>query len=127
MTDDATPVPYEPLPQSRLRVRDSERYPGFALEAVILPEVGPWHDFWEDRADAESVALFLQTLGLSPTPQSPIRLDGDFLLELGAALRLLLWEHIGLTIHRGDVVTVLDARGYSHAVPLRRIKIKPDR
>lgn len=26
MTDDATPVPYEPLPPSRLRVGDSERY-----------------------------------------------------------------------------------------------------
>ena len=24
--------------------------------------------------------------------------------------------------HPGDVVTVLDARGYSHAVPLRKIK-----
>jgi ubiquinone/menaquinone biosynthesis C-methylase UbiE len=34
-------------------LRDSERFPGFALEAVILPEVGPWPDFWAEDADAE--------------------------------------------------------------------------
>jgi ubiquinone/menaquinone biosynthesis C-methylase UbiE len=38
------------------QLRDSESYPGFALEAAILPEVGPWPDFWEDKTDAESVA-----------------------------------------------------------------------
>src|SRR4051812_5772611 len=54
----------------------------------------------EAAEDADRVALFLRYLGLVPTPEAPVRLDADFLLELGAALRLLKWEGAGLTIHR---------------------------
>ena len=49
--------------------------------------------------DADRVALFLQALGLKPSPARPLALPAAFLLELGAALRLLEWERRGLSAH----------------------------
>jgi hypothetical protein len=43
----------------------------------------------EADLDAGRVGLFLQALGLEASPARPIRLPASFLLELGAALRLL--------------------------------------
>jgi len=37
-------------------LRDSAAYPGFALEAAIVPAVGPWPDFWGDQADDAGLA-----------------------------------------------------------------------
>lgn len=54
----------------------------------------------EDAArDAGRVALFLRTLGLKVSPARPIALPDAFLIELGAALRLLEWERRGLSAH----------------------------
>jgi hypothetical protein len=54
--------------------------------------------------DADLVGAFLDALGLAPAgrrPQDPpLRLPADFLLGLGAALRLLLWEQHGIEAHR---------------------------
>jgi hypothetical protein len=44
---------------------------------------------------ADRVGAFLTTLGLQP----PVRLPADFLLGLGAALRLLEWEQTGISLH----------------------------
>ena len=46
--------------------------------------------------DADRVGLFLGALGLAP----PLPLPAAFLLGLGAALRLLLWEQDGIDAHR---------------------------
>src|SRR4051794_14365383 len=54
---------------------------------------------FEARRDANGVASLLEALGFVPTPQSPIRLDADFLLELAAAMRLLDWERNGIHTH----------------------------
>ena len=43
--------------------------------------------------------MFLRALGLKASPARPIALPDAFLLELGAALRLLEWERRGLTAH----------------------------
>src|ERR1700730_3348789 len=54
--------------------------------------------------DADRVAAFLDALGLAPAgrrPQDPpLGLPADLLLGLGAALRLLLWERVGIRAHR---------------------------
>jgi len=52
--------------------------------------------------DADLVVVFLDALGLSPAgpDQPPRRLPAWFLLELGAALRLWLWECHGMRLHR---------------------------
>jgi hypothetical protein len=54
--------------------------------------------------DADRVALFLDTLvaraAADGTSRAPLRLPGWFLLELGAALRLWIWEHSGISTHR---------------------------
>ena len=50
--------------------------------------------------DANRVAIFLDVLGLQACPSKPITLPAGFLLDLGAALRLLLWERNGLRVHR---------------------------
>ncbi len=36
--------------------RDSEQFPGFALEAALIPAVGPWPDFWNPEADNVQLA-----------------------------------------------------------------------
>jgi len=54
----------------------------------------------EDAArDADHVGLFLRTIGLEGSPHCPIHLPAAFLLDLGAALRLLEWERRGLQVH----------------------------
>jgi hypothetical protein len=49
------------------------------------------------------VSTFLDAVGLAPAGQGaqdrPLRLPEDFLLGLGAALRLLLWEQQGIHVH----------------------------
>ena len=50
------------------------------------------------RADADHVGLFLREIGIAATPQKPRRLPAAFLLDLGAALRLLSWEQAGLDL-----------------------------
>jgi hypothetical protein len=46
--------------------------------------------------DADRVGAFLHALGIQATPQRPVALPAGFLLDLGAALRLLCWEQAGL-------------------------------
>jgi hypothetical protein len=57
----------------------------------------------EGARDAVRVAHFLDALAQTPAGQSlgqrPVRLPADFLLGLGAALRLLLWERNGIRVH----------------------------
>jgi hypothetical protein len=70
------------------------QFPPDLLEAVA-------HDA---AADAELVALVLDALGLRPTGDGaarvPLRLPAFFLLALGAALRMVMWEERGLHAHR---------------------------
>ncbi len=49
----------------------------------------------EAERDADRVGLLLTTLGLQPS----IRLSFEFLLALGAALRLCHWEQNGIDLH----------------------------
>ena len=54
----------------------------------------------EDAAsDADRAAFFLSEVGLALLPGQARRLPAHFLLDLGAAMRLLIWEQAGLTIH----------------------------
>lgn len=50
--------------------------------------------------DADHVGVFLRALGLSASLEKPLSLPTHFLLELGAALRLLIWERQGFFIHQ---------------------------
>jgi hypothetical protein len=50
----------------------------------------------EAEADARHVCLFLEAVGVSATPERPVPLPAHFLLDLAAALRLLIWERSGL-------------------------------
>ena len=50
--------------------------------------------------DADRVGRFLAHLGLQATPEKPLALPTNFLLRLGAALRLLEWEVQGFFFHR---------------------------
>src|SRR4051812_6170692 len=64
-----------------------------------LPDLPPdlTHAVARDAArDADRVGLSLGARGLAP----PLPLPAAFLLGLGAALRLLLWEQQGLDAHR---------------------------
>ena len=54
----------------------------------------------EAARDAENVALFLRELRFVPSADRPVRLPPAFLLHLGAALRLLVWESGGLRVHQ---------------------------
>ncbi len=54
----------------------------------------------EATRDAENVAVFLRELGFVPSADRPVRLPPRFLLHLGAALRLLVWESVGLRVHQ---------------------------
>jgi len=49
--------------------------------------------------DADRVGLFLRRLGLEGSAHGPLLLPASFLLNLGAALRLLDWELRGLRVH----------------------------
>jgi hypothetical protein len=50
--------------------------------------------------DADRVGVFLDAFGIQATPECPLQLPVAFLLDLGAALRLLAWEQQGLQVHR---------------------------
>ena len=54
----------------------------------------------EAARDADRVGQLLHELGFVPSPGRPVRLPAAFLLDLGAALRLLGWELGGLHVHR---------------------------
>ena len=53
----------------------------------------------EAARDAGLVSCFLHELGLVPPDDHPVRFPAAFLLRLGAALRLLVWESNGLRVH----------------------------
>jgi hypothetical protein len=46
--------------------------------------------------DAVRTVLFLDALGLRPPPGQVLPLPAGFLLDLGAALRLLIWSQAGI-------------------------------
>ena len=50
--------------------------------------------------DAHRVAAFLDAVGLTPSPGSVRHLPGGFLLDLAAALRMLVWEEEMVSVHR---------------------------
>ena len=54
----------------------------------------------EAARDADRAGQLLHELGFVPSPGRPVRLPAAFLLDLGAALRLLAWEQGGLHVHR---------------------------
>jgi hypothetical protein len=54
----------------------------------------------EAARDANAVGLFFRALGLTASPEKPIPMPASFLLQLGAALRLLRWESQGFFYHR---------------------------
>ena len=49
--------------------------------------------------DADRVGQFLHSCGLQGSRDRPLRLPGNILLDLGAALRLLAWEQNGIRVH----------------------------
>src|SRR3954467_4937985 len=59
--------------------------------------------------DADLTAYFLKAVGFIPPPGTTIFLPGEFLLELGAAMRLLAWEVDGLDLHEFGLPTARDA------------------
>jgi hypothetical protein len=65
-------------------------YPPELIQAVVR----------DASRDADHVGVFLKALGLSASPEKPLSLPAHFLLELGAALRLLSWESRGFFIHQ---------------------------
>jgi hypothetical protein len=54
------------------------------------------------ESDADLVLAFLNEIGIHPTPDCPVGLPPGFLLDLGAALRLLEWERVGVRSHLQD-------------------------
>ncbi len=54
----------------------------------------------QSARDADRVGIFLGALGLGATPNEPRPMPAGFLLHLGAALRLLMWETKGFFFHR---------------------------
>jgi hypothetical protein len=54
---------------------------------------------FEAQRDADKVCVFLRHLGVTCTVETLMRLPVVFLRDLGAALRLLVWEHAGLRVH----------------------------
>ena len=50
--------------------------------------------------DADRVGAFLDAFGIKAPADRPLHLPAAFLLDLGAALRLLAWEQQGLQLHR---------------------------
>ena len=53
----------------------------------------------EAYRDADRVNVFLKALGLVPRAGRQLQLPATFLLDLGAALRLMCWEQCGVCIH----------------------------
>ena len=50
--------------------------------------------------DADRVGAFLDAFGIKAPADRPLHLPAAFLVDLGAALRLLAWEQQGLQLHR---------------------------
>jgi hypothetical protein len=79
------------------------------MAAVFSPSPSAFHPdliraIKEDaERDADLVGAFLDVTGLAPSgrrPQgAPLAVPGDCLLRLGAALRLSLWEQLGIRLH----------------------------
>jgi len=59
--------------------------------------------------DADLTGYFLKGVGLAPPAGTNRLLPRDFLLELGAAMRLLAWEVEGLELHESGLPTAQDA------------------
>jgi hypothetical protein len=49
--------------------------------------------------DADAVGQFLRDMGLTGTPEQPLKLPARVLLHLAAALRMAAWETQGYTFH----------------------------
>src|ERR1700683_4970578 len=68
-----------------------------------IPAPRPQAIACEAERDADRVGAFLQAYGFSvgppPVGKSPVCLPMAFLTGLGAALRLLAWEHNGTRAH----------------------------
>jgi hypothetical protein len=54
----------------------------------------------EAKRDAVRAGAFLYALGIAKRPGPPVELPADFLLNLGALLRLLEWERNGISVHQ---------------------------
>jgi hypothetical protein len=67
--------------------------PDFPAEMIASVATNASHD-------ADCVGLFLKQLGLEASPEKPRTLPVGFLLQLAAALRLLVWESQGFFFHR---------------------------
>jgi hypothetical protein len=60
--------------------------------------------------DADHAIIFLEEMGLRATPEHPVDLPPNFVLELGAAMRLLEWELDGVSgLLDADLPTVKQA------------------
>ena len=71
--------------------------------------------------DADLTADFLKGVGLDPHPGTTRPLPSDFLLELGAAMRLLAWEVNGLDLLDAGLPTARDAILQTFQGAVRRI------
>jgi hypothetical protein len=73
--------------------------------SATLPACPPFPDeivaavVFEAQRDSDNVGLFLRRLGVNCTLESVRRCPVEFLRDLGAALRLLVWEHGGHRVH----------------------------
>ena len=76
----------------------------------------------EAARDAENAAMFLRELGFVPSVDRPVRLPPRFLLQLGAALRLLVWESSGLLVHQDPARPWLSRRS---STPSAYSKLRP--
>ena len=65
------------------------RFPDELLTAVAI----------DGARDGDGVGIFLSYLGIRGTPEKPVQLPREFLLDLAAALRLLVWEAQGFFFH----------------------------
>src|SRR5689334_13521846 len=83
-------------PATRGVSRDARR----AIARVDLPAELVDATVIEAAREADRVALFLHELGLLSRSDRTVGLPPAFLLHLGAALRLLVWEANGLRVHR---------------------------
>jgi hypothetical protein len=79
--------------------------------------------------EADAAVFFLKAVGLVPQRGQPCRLPADFLLNLGAAMRLLVWEQEGVTAHvEAGLPRALEAtrRVFLEAVPRPGRERRPD-
>jgi len=72
--------------------------------------------------DAHLTANLLDEAGLAPLPGGVRSFPAEFLLELGAAARLLAWESAGLELHRqAGLPAARDAIGMAFRDAARRL------